>query len=1028
MNYSIFILLSCLVTVAYSFDCRSPSPLESYLRNRGGSLNSAKCISVVILDVTSPSILYSPTCDALVVDSTDQNNSGLLVAAGVTCPALSQTIPNVYGLNGSSRYRSKLGSIFCVESTFPITRIYKEVLDRAALDKVSNILLPVIPSDSGNFDSRVNSAAFEVRNWVMRAFGNNNMKCPFDIIIPASDVNNYNKILDGFSKAFTRDQAAYNRSVQTIPSYTSPVPRSTTTTPVPLPRTQLLRDFNQYDGIACPTMKNFFTLLSEVNDPYRNKYTSVTTQISLAFSDFSMGIHSCDVIVMESGSDKFLEIMREIGLSYNAMTQESGITIRSPKYTQTPALWYSSLQKVIYMSLQEAVSEVSTFDSLVNLIKEAYMNIFKFSARNRLSEILILPFGVWNSRYSNSVQTVTAAVEGLALALNEFLLTNNQLHVTILTETREQFEVFVDQIKPYFMSVRASEELLGTDTPTITTPMRPLPPTRPPPPTRPTRPPPPPPIRPPRPPPPSIRPTTQASYLFDSDEECMSGTPVSEFIQSMFNGRISQPTSSNHFSLILANSSPGVIGCGCLVVDVSEKNQLELATKLGISRRDCTSVGGSEIKVFSVGTRNPYTMEHWMAGITRVYCVDSTRFIYSSRVKAVQALYKKILASAKYRCTTILSPLLATSMNTSESRNKEYILQAIKSMDEFYSTSPQRDSIHLTFYEQNAEIFFLALELAATYYLEYDSSGGLNATLRTINQNWMSLNNIVGAYVVPEFRPPSRPKKSRNFLGSVKREISRRISRTSTTTARPTKVPPPRPPLPKFLGNKEASRPAPSDATIPVSSIYYSRIDDFTKNHSKAGLDQLYSLGYWVQQLSSFVDKNYVDVSRSFYLTNSEVPNLKGFQVVVLDALNPSVHNILKLIGQHYPSLTGGVTVIPNRKYGDLSFQLTEGLHRLYLVNTGSRTTASSYSEIIDKAIANSEKNIALPIFDLREAYHISRNSAESLIIQTAVTIINKLREYNNSLLKIIFYEEDPTLALLIFETLMNLFSGRLRS
>ncbi|OII71882.1 uncharacterized protein cubi_00690 [Cryptosporidium ubiquitum] len=1030
MNYLILLtLLSYLAAVAYSFDCRAPSSLESYLNNKGGSFNSAKCVSVVILDTASPSILASSTCDALVVDSTNTSNSGLLAAAGVTCPALSNVIPTVFDLNNNSRYRDRIGSIYCVEPTFPVSQIYKNVLDRAASNGLSNIILPVVPSDSGNFSSRINSVAFEVRSWIMRSFGNNNMKCPFDIIIPASDTQSYNLILDGFSRAFSRNQAAYSQSIQTTSTHsqtppTIPIPApAPTPTPTPLPRTQLLRNFNQYDGIACPTMKNFFTLLSELNDPYINSYTSVTTQISLTFSDFSLGIHSCDAIVMESGTRKFVEIMREMGLPYDSSTQRSGITIRSPEYVRSSSLWYSSLQKVLYMNFREAIDKSDTFDSLVSLIKKAYIDIFDFSTKNRLSELLILPLGFWKSPYSNSVQTVTAAIEALALALNDYLLTNNQLHVTIVAETREQLDVLVSQIKPYFMSVRASEELLGDQqTVTIPTP-RPL---RPPPPVRP--PPPPPPVRPPRPPPPSIRPTTRDNYFFESDEECMSGTPISELIQSMFNGRIPQPTSSDHFSLILASSNPGVIGCGCLVVDASEKSQLDLAIKLGISRKDCTSVGSSEIKVFSVRPPNPYTIEPWMVGITRVYCIDSTRFLYSSRVQAVRNLYKKIISSAKFKCTTVLSPLLATSLSTSESRNKDYIIQAVKSMDEFYSSSPQRNFIHVTFYEQNIELFFLALELAATYYLEYNSSGGLNATLKTINQNWMSLNNIVGGYIVPEFRPPTgRPKKSRGFLGTVKKEITRIVTRTTTTTPQPTRVPPPRPPLPKFVGNKDASRPAPSNAAITVSGNYYPTLQDFIKLHSKPNPDQLYSFSYWVQQLSSFKNTSYKEVSRSFYLTNSDVLGLENCKVVVLDALSSGVNEVLRSIGQQYPQLVGGVTVVPNRKYGDATQPLTKELNRLYLVNTSSGAITSYYDEIITKAIASSEKHITMPIFTLREEYQISRNRAESLILRVIRTILNKLKSYNNHSLKILFYEKDPVLALLLFETLIDVFSGRIR-
>lgn len=1035
MNYLLlFTLLSQLIGAVYSFDCASTSALDIYLANRGGSLNSAKCVSVVLLDSYSPSILSSTSCDALVVDSRSADSTALLNSARVTCPATTSHIPAVFDLNANLSRRTKLGSIYCVQSSAPESVLYTSILDRASADQVSNILLPIITPGSTNFESRVNNAAFQVRSWVMTAFGNNNMKCPFNIIIPAPDFYSYNIVLHGFSKAFTRNPVAYNQSIQ---SGTTPAPTPAPTpipapTPVPLPRTQLLSDFNQYDGIACPTMKNFFTLLSEANDPYINKYTSVTTQISLAYSDFTIGIHSCDAFIMESGTYKFEELMREMGLPYSPVTQESGVTVRSTNYRQSPAIWYSSLKKVMYLDFYNAIHEVGTYESLMDLIKAAYLQIFEFADKHRLSELLVLPFGLWDSRHIYSIQIITAAVEGLAAALNEFLLYNSQMHITILTETREKFEVLVDQIKPYFMNVRTSEELLGTDT---TTPMPPTIPMRPPPrPPRPSRPPPPVPqrpigpLRPVAPQQPSIRPSTQATYYFDSDEECMSGTPVSEFIQSMYNGRIPQPTTSNHFSLILSSSNPGVVGCGCLVVDVSEKAQLELAVKLGISAKECASVGSSEIKVLGVRALNAYTIEPWMTNVSRVYCLNSTKFIYNSRVKAVEALYKKILASAKYRCTTILSPLIATSMITSESRNKEYILQAAKSMDEFFSTSPHRDSIHLTFYERNSEVFFLALDLFATYYLEYTSSGGIGATLTSINRNWMSLSGIVGGNIIPQFRAPATtPRKSKNLLSSVRKEISRRIMRTTTTTTtpRPTKIPPPRPPLPKFTGNKDASRPAPSSSTF--TSSHYSALREFTRLHSKPDVSGLYSMNYWVQQLTTFASTSLTELSKRFYLTNANISDLVNCQVLAIDALSPGIHNILSLIGHSYPSLLGRVTVVANRKYGDNTVPLTKTLSRLYMVDVDNRSVSSAFEEVISKAVANSEKQVVLEIFSLKEMYEVSRHRAEQHILQAIKALINKVKHYTSSSLKVIIVEEDPILASVILEVLISVFSGRTR-
>lgn len=1035
MRHFIFLaLLFSLASVAFSIDCSSTLSLHDYLANRGGSFNSAKCVSVVILDVTSPAVLSSPTCDVLVVDSTDTRNHGVLVAAGVNCPALTTSIPTVFALGRSSGLHGQMSSIYCVESTFPAPTLYKDVLGRAERDRISSIILPVIPSDSGNFDSRVSTAAFEIRSWLMNAFGSNGMRCPFNIIIPASGNQAYHSVLNGFSKAFSKNQAAYTQSFQAgihAPELVTdqahlhrPTPHRRPPPPPPPPRptpsTQLLRDFNQYEGIACPTMKNFFTLLSEREDPYVNRLTSVTTQISLAYSDFSMGIHSCEMIIMDSGANNFLEVMREMRLPYNRALQGSGITTRSISYTQNAAEWYSSLKKVAYMNLQEAVEEARTLESLSALIREAYMNLFDLASKSRLSELLILPFGLWNSRYSNSVQLLTAVVEGLALALNDYLLNNNQLHITILTETKQQFEVLIDQIKPYFMTVKASDELLRTDS------------------SRFSRPPPPP--RPPLPrtiisqipqiraPVPPMVPHMQLSHLFDIDGECMSRTPVSHFLETFFNGRVGHHSTSTNFSLAYTSSPPGVTGCGCLVVDASDSSQLDMASKLGISRKECMSVGSSEIKVLVARTPNPYIAEPWMTQITRVYCLDSSKFIYRSRISAISALYKKILASAKFRCNTILSPLLAVSRTTSESRNKEYIVQAVKSMDEFYSTDRKRDSIHLTFYEPEEMLFFLELEIIATYYLEYTSSGGLNASVRTINQNWISLNDAIGYQAYPEFREPStRQRRHGVTFGSSRKEASRRVSRTSTTIPRSSRVPPPRPPLPKFTGNKAASRPAPSNAAIVSQCIHYAGIHDFAAIHAVSRLDRLYSLHYWIQQVSSFTSFVYEDLSKKIFFTNTDASRLENCQILAIDALDPGVHGILNTIGQQYPSLTGRVTVIPNRRLGGTQ-PLSRSLNRLYLVNTHDSLSVSAvYEEMIDKAIANTEKEIAVPLFNVRQVYRTSVREARSLILQIIQAVLANMQGHGGNSLKVIFYEDDPGAASLIFDTLVCILSGRSR-
>ncbi|KAF7458023.1 hypothetical protein HWI79_1589 [Cryptosporidium felis] len=1020
---TIFFLLFSIVRTAISLDCRGLTTLSSYLRTRGGSFNSAECISIVIDDPRDPLILNSPSCDALVVDSTDKTYDLLLSTAGVTCPVLSTSILTVFQLNRHG-IGGTLGSIYCVESSNPLDKLYHGVLDKCRNSHIDTVILPVIPSDTGDLSSRVSFASIQIRDWIRKAYGDNNMRCPFKIIVPSGDTSSYNTILNGFSKAFSINVTAYEMSLKGAPPSRPPppVPRPTPRPiPIPAPRsqpTQPLRDFNQYDGIACPTMKNLFDQLTESNDPYLSKYTSVTTQISLSYSSFNFGIFSCDMIVLETGSDIFRSIMSEMRLSYSSHSnQESGVVIRSPVFVQNSHEWFSSIQKVVYMSLEEAIREVSTFESLLSLIKEAYMNIFNYANRHGLTEILILPFGFWSRRHSDSIQTVSAAVDGLAEALNEFLLSNNQVHVTILLESREKLDVFTSQIKPHFMSVRASDELLGgvptgTDIPRPKPLLRPIPHSRP----LPER------FPPPRPHPPysgpvTVVPGSRTQFVFNSDEDCMSGTPVSEFIQTMFNGRIQQPSTANHFSLILTNNIPGVLGCGCLVVDASDNEQLELALRLGVDRKECTSVGSSELKVISTGPPNPYTMQHWMADVTRVFCVDTSRFLYNTRVKSLETLYRKILSSAKYRCRTILTPLLATSMTTSESRNKEYILQAVQSMDEFFSTSSQRNSLHLTFYESASEKFFLALELLATYYLEYTSVGGLRATIRTINQNWMSLNEMYGAYIAPSFRSPTVRPKKKGIISSFKKEITRLASRSTTPRVTRPRTPPPRPPLPKLAGDKRFVQTGSEEGKGEVSYIYPS-VREFSKFHSKSSCKSLYTLHYWIGQLVGFVSNALREESKNFYFVNhGTTPPLKDCDSVALDTHHSNIQMAVESYGHRLVMMDHNFHVLPGDHRSSRSART-----KVILVNPVSSRDTSVYKDIILSAASTAEKQVAIPILGLLDSYSISRNHAVSHVKKVLRVILDETKQLN---LKVIIYEEDPDISLILFEILINIFSGR---
>ncbi|KAH8740225.1 hypothetical protein FG386_001500 [Cryptosporidium ryanae] len=1028
--------------VVFSLDCNNLNTLSDYLSNRGGSFQSAKCVSVVLSDPTDPQLFKSPSCDILVVDSTDSKYNDILKTAGVECPVLSPTFPVIFRMNQRPTLKNFIENIYCVESTFPPSTLFKGILNAALNDSANTLLLPVIPSDTGNFQSRVSTMAFEVRNWMMSNYGNN-LSCPFKLVIPAFSNSNYNTVLEGFALAFARDQNAYKNSIKedtlglrrpVVPPRPTrqppPVPPRPTRQPPPIPprptrqpppipprptrpsesispTVPLLRDLNQYDGIACPTMKNLHTLLSELNDPYMNKYTAVTTQVSIAHTDFSFGLFSCDMIIMDSDSYNFSNIMNEMGLSYSNYKREPGVTIRSPKFIQNEHEWFSSLSKVIYMSLSDAIEEVNNYASLLELIRDAYLNILKYASRSNLSELLILPFGLWSNNSNLSDKILSVCIDALGEALNTFLVDNDNIHVTIITNSIENLAFLLDQIKPFFMTVQASSSLLRPQKYHAHSLLRPK-----------SR----------------YYPGTFGSdiervqtsqYVFTYDNDCMSSSPLSELIQSMFNGRVSSYSTSRNFSLMLTEHRPIVYGCGCLVVDVSSREQLDLALKLGINEKECTSVGSSEIKVLTTKP-NPYLTDAYLSTITRVYCVNTTKFLYNSRVEATKVLYEKILTSAKFRCSTLLMPLLSISMDTSENRNKEYLLQAVTVMDSFYQSSPQKDSIHVTLYTNESSLFFLALELFSTYYLEYSSCGGLASTVRSIDKNWMSLRELIGPQAIPEFVTPK--KKAKTLIKTLKSKLTKRSSTTTTTTtSRPLRVPPPRPPLPKFTGNPNADRPAPVLSTGMPQQFYNMGTSDFLSAISHFDITKLYSMFYWVNTLSYFSSTKYTDISRQIYLTNSGIlPGPENCDVAVVDAAYNGINNILRSIGQSYPVLNSHITVLPNQKYSVSDLPISRTLQRIFVVNVNSRPLKDVYEEIIEKAIANREKHIYIPLFNLSYNYNLSANRA-TLLVKEFLTIAFYVLERRKSTLKLIIYEENTQAAIHAFDIILRVLSGRER-
>ena len=97
------------------------------------------------------------------------------------------------------------------------------------------------------------------------------------------------------------------------------------------------------------------------------------------------------------------------------------------------------------------------------------------------------------------------------------------------------------------------------------------------------------------------------------------------------------------------------------------------------------------------------------------------------------------------------------------------------------------------------------------------------------------------------------------------------------------------------------------------------------------------------------------------------------------------------------------------------------------MVDVDNRSASSAFEEVISKAVANSEKQVVLEIFSLKEMYQVSRYRAEQHILQAIKALINRMKHYTSSSLKVVIVEEDSMLASIILEVLISVFSGRTR-
>ncbi|EEA08522.1 uncharacterized protein CMU_003610 [Cryptosporidium muris RN66] len=956
-HISIILLSLCFLIVESVIRCPDIRPLSYYLSSRGGGIRVTECVGIVLADCENELSDGIYSCDAVVVDTSTRSSQSLLRYLGMTCPA--NIGQGVHVSHVASRNRDWLSTskhIFCVASSSTnLESVYRNIFETGMSYSEKEVLLPILSISTGNPELRAREAAIHTRTWLRNRYDVQS-GCPLRIIFTESSPDLYNIALEEFSKAFSKNPFAL-QSINTQPTqFVPPPPVSNTQQPQQLlPSVPLLRDLNQYENLACPTIKNLYDLLLSLGEPNIVHVTSSATQVSIVKWDIPPGPYACDAIVLDVDSSVAHQTCDELGYNLNTAPVTGEIAFESFNFPSTPLMWFTSIRKLYTLSYLDLKSYYGGGDILKEALINAYMAIFDHAKNNNIVELLIVPFGFDVEEDRGSSLNSALCLKALGESLQLFLSSSYNLHVVLISNYHNRVKTMTEVIKLYFMS--NNNFIQNRSIQTNNLPKR------------------------------SPQPIARRSMPLQPNrsDTCGSNHPLSELIFNFYGKSAHSPSKYVSF---LNNSIPGILSCECIVIDVAKPDHVKLLANFGSIISSCKKVGSSELKVLSNNNTMRRNRPLWSHSIRRIFCVNTHSLIYTNKKENTNALYRKILNSAKNRCSSIIMPLLSVSSGDSKYSMRQYISEAASAMSSFYSNN-RNMALQTTIYEENDEIFQIGLDLFAEHFTQTRSqplSSLITNSVRNLPYNKLNY-------------PTSTPYPEARLS-------NRRLNK-----------PPQRPLLPKFKYNSYSNRPAPQRATnVNISST--------SSRRSNLDCKLLMSLKDVIYNLHDFVPKNLSSRADQIYFVNTEIPpGPKNCDVLVLDINSDIFDFMIQQTNQELPSLLPTVTVLANMNYGSGSGDIIDTLNRLYIIDTSLVTKGYSYTDIIETAIRNQERDILLPMFNLKEKLMSSRSVAKNYVVEVINIILGVLDLYDSSL-KVIFYESDYPAALLLQSILINVLSG----
>ncbi|OII73492.1 hypothetical protein cand_003170 [Cryptosporidium andersoni] len=927
LHIFIILIFLCFLTVESVIRCPDIRPLSYYLSSRGGGIRVTECVGVVLADCESELSEGIYSCDAVVVDTNTRNSQSLLRYLGITCPT--NIGQGVHVSSVASRNRDWISTskhIFCVASlSTNLESVYKSIFETAMLHSEKEVLLPILSKSTGNPEVRAREAAIHTRTWLRNRY-DIQLGCPLRIIFTESNPDLYNIALEEFSKAFSNNTLAFqsiNKPVSNIQ-------------PQLLPSVPLLRDFNQYEDLACPTIKNLYDSLLLLGEPNIVHLTSSATQVSIVKWDIPPGPYACDGIVLDVDSSVAYQTCKELGCNLNTGPTTGEIALESFSFPSTPLMWFTSIKKLYTLSYLDLKYHYGGGDILIEALINVYMTIFDHAKSNNISELLIVPFG-FDVEEDGGSPNSSLCLRALGESLQLFLSSSYNLHVVLINNHHERVRTMIEVIKSYFMSNNNFIQNRSIQTSNLHKGF--------------------------------LQPITKSSMsLRANSDTCGSNHPLSELIFNFY-GKRSQNLPI--YISFLNSGIPGISSCECIVIDVARSDNVRLLTKFSNTISSCKKVGSSELKVLPNSNTMRRSSPSWSHSIRRIFCVNTRSFIYTSKRENTRVLYRKILNSAGSRCSSIIIPLLSLSPGDSKYSMKQYISEAANAMSSFYSSN-KNIVLQTTLYEESDEIFQTALYIFAKHFTQTRSQSPSSLTTNSV------LNLQYSRYNLPT--------------------LTQQL------------------PLLKFKYNHNNS-PTPRRSTnVNISST--------TSRRSNLDCKLLMSFSDVIRNLHDFVPRNLSSRANQIYFVNTEIPpGPKNCDVIVLDVNSQVCRFMIQKTNQRLPNLLPTVTVLANMNYGSGSGDITDTLNRLYIIDTSRGNNGYSYTDIIETAIINQERDILLPIFNLKEKLMSSRSAAKSHVVEVINIILGVLDLYDSQL-KVIFYESDYPTALLLQSTLINVLSG----